>query len=114
MNKVHKDGRALLTLSSKVERDRNGEADRKKNAESKPAPPPNIQRQDTDYDVKPEIPPPDPARRKSRNERASHQAHAALPDIGVLTHATQMGESELDESRDAEKSRERMMRSLYL
>lgn len=114
MNRIQKDGRALLTLSGKVERERNKRAANQKDAESKPAPPNSIQRQDTDYDVKPEIPTPDPSRRRTRQERAGHQAQATLPDSGALTKATQMGESEHDDSHDFAQTQARMLRALHL
>ena len=70
MNKVHKDGRALLKLSRELELELAPDKDlsRKNNPDSKPAPTDGIQRQDTDYDVTPEIPTPEPSGRKSKDQ----------------------------------------------
>jgi hypothetical protein len=113
MNKVHKDGRALLTLSRQVDRTTMKDPSSRKDADPKPAPHTGIQRQDTDYDVKPEIPTPAPSKQKSNDRRqahsASHQYHAAISNVGMVT---QMGESESHDNRDAEMTQARMLRSL--
>lgn len=65
MNHVHKDGRALLRLSRKTYPAQEEKSSKVKPAADKAgkpdsAPKPGIQRQDTDYDVKPSIPKPKP------------------------------------------------------
>lgn len=121
MNTVHKDGRALLTLSNKMEganlkepSDQLRKSEKRKPA-AKPVPPPSVQQQDTDYDVKPEMPTPKPTRRdapdQSKHARADRQYHAAASGNGGLTHATQMGESEGSIGDDVYQSRVRALRA---
>lgn len=116
MNKVHKDGRPLLTLSAQVKRaDR--DASKTKVAETRQPPSPSIQRQDTDYDVKPEIPAPRSGKQKPKEHRRgahNHQAHAAMPDSGVVTNATQMGETESENNYDARDAHARALRAICI
>lgn len=112
MNKVHRDGRALLKLSNRTNHSSVKEPSPRKVPSSRPAPAEGIQRQDTDYDVKPEIPVPNPTHQKPNPEKARQQAQMTIPDDGVRAQATQMGESESGHDRDAQIARTRMLRSL--
>lgn len=121
MNKIHEDGHALISLTQKMEcTPENNQADAAKEtkpgAEKKPTPPPSVQRQDTDYDVKPSIKKPKPTDRDTHSRphqaNAGHQFHAAAPDAGGLLNATQMGESEEQYNDDAHQFRTKMLRSI--
>ena len=74
---------------------------------NKKPPPPSVQQQDTDYDVKPSIPKPTPKR-----TRVVKQFHASMPDVGLVLHATQMGESENQCNDDAYQFRTRILKSI--
>lgn len=126
MNRIHEDGRALLKLASQAGRMTRkdlsrvaAESHREKNSptESKPAPPKPIQRQDTDYDVKPSIKKPKPAGRgtpaQQKNAQSGHHFSSTPPDSGVPVHATQMGESEGQINYDASQHRARVLRAFF-
>lgn len=114
MNKMHQDGHALLKLSRLTDGATPKGRPSGKNEQSKPAPPKSIQRQDTDYDVKPEIPAPNPVPGKSKPEKARQQTQAPQPDDGIAVRETQMGESEDSDNRDAETTQSRMLRSICI
>ncbi len=120
MNRIHRDGRALLTLSGKTKEihkdDKTQNATEPQKTNSKPAPPSNIQRQDTDYDVKPSIKKPRAGGRISSAHPRRAQVHqvflALTPDTGITVHATQMGESEGQVNHDALRHRARVLKAL--
>ncbi|MES2490180.1 MAG: hypothetical protein V4607_10335 [Pseudomonadota bacterium] len=103
MNRVHQDGNA-------------SQKDKPTPAGKKPVPPSSVQRQDTDYDVKPSIKKPKPTQRKAQaafqQVRSWQEFHAEAPDTGILVHATQMGESEGQVNHDAAQRQARMLRAL--
>lgn len=120
MNHIHEDGHALIKLSERIDCapgiKTESQKDKKPKAGKKPAPPPSIQRQDTDYDVKPSIKKPKPTSRKAQaafqQERSWQQFHAEAPDTGIAVQATQMGESEGQVNHDAMQNHAQMLRVL--
>jgi hypothetical protein len=124
MNRIHEDGRALLKLARQAEHMTGKDSSRvaaesprakKSKIQPKPAPATHVQRQDTDYDVKPSIKKPKPAGRgtseRQKHAEAAQHFSAAPPDTGVSAHETQMGESEGQVNHDASKNRARALRA---
>lgn len=114
MNRVHKDGRALLALSGKMNLGVRNKSRPVSRVESTSVPSDGIQRQDTDYDVKPEIPTPNPSSGKSVAKKSKQQKQSSVADEGAPSHATQMGESECGSNRDAERTQLRILRSIHI
>ncbi|PTU30486.1 hypothetical protein [Stenotrophobium rhamnosiphilum] len=117
MNSIHEDGHALIKLSEQIEGAPQIEAESHKDKKpKKPTPPPSVQRQDTDYDVKPSIKKPKPTPRKAQSAfqqaRSWQQFHAEAPDTGIAVQATQMGESEGQVNHDAMQNHVQILRVL--
>jgi hypothetical protein len=103
VNTVHADGQALNKLSRQVKNlyESGSSSPRKTAGKKADAKPHHVQRQDTDYDVKPSIAVPTTARKSKpaapRRAKSDSQQHAVDPDSDLPDQANQprqMGESE--------------------